>query len=302
MAARNANLQVAQQAKNDEFFTRLTDIENELCHYQDHFQGKTVYCNCDNPAYSQFWRYFKDHFQTLGLRELIATYYDPAETVCASAWGKNGYRTWPLRSGDFRGPECTAILQQVDIVVTNPPFSLWKEYVSQLAAYQKKFLIVGSMNAITYKSVFPLLRDNKIWLGNTQIKTFLTPDQRIRRFGNVFWYTNLDHSLRHNSLELTCAYDPSLYPKYSNYDAIEVSRVTNIPYDYGGAMGVPISFLIRYCPDQFEILGLSSMVASNLPSDLPKHQKGGIRFYLTDQDGNYQRLYERLVIRKKQNE
>lgn len=299
MPAKNVNLRTAQQTRNDKFFTLLADIEAELRFYQTHFRDKTIYCNCDDPACSQFWQYFKSHFSEFGLKELVATCHAPSEPACATVWAAGGLRIWPLKSGDFRSPDCTEIMQMADIIVTNPPFSLWREYVAQLIAHQKKFIIVGPMNAITYKNVFPLLRDNKIWLGNTQIKAFLTPDQSIRRFGNVFWYTNLDHSMRHEPLALTCGYDPALFPVYENYNAIEVSRVAGIPCDYDGAMGVPVSFLTRYCPDQFEILGLSSMVATHLPSELPKHLRGGMRFYLKDPDGQYRRLYERLVIKRK---
>ena len=229
MAANNVNLRAAQWVRNDEFFTQLADIENELRFYRMHFRDKIIYCNCDDPDRSQFWRYFKLHFSEFKLKELLATCQVPSGPAHAAAWGTGGIRTWPLKSGDFRSLECTAILQRADIIVTNPPFSLWREYAAQLAAYRKKFIIVGPMNAITYKNIFPLLQDNKIWLGNTQIKTFLTLDSGIRRFGNVFWYTNLDHSMRHEPLTLTRVYDPALFPTYENYDAIEVSRVANIP-------------------------------------------------------------------------
>ncbi len=286
--------------KNDEFFTQLSDIEAELSFYQDHFRNRVVYCNCDNPAYSKFWLYFRNHFEALALKGLTATHYDGANAVHASyMWEPGGCRTWTLPCGDFRSAGCVEILRNADMVVTNPPFSLWREFIAVLMSYQKKFIIIGPLNAVTYKEVFPLLRDGRIWLGNTRVKSFLTPDRGIQKFGNVYWFTNLEFPKRHAPLELNRAYDSRLYPKYANYDAIEVSKMADIPYDYYGAMGVPISFLTRYCPEQFEILGLSSTTAAYIPNDLPRSLKGGIRFYLKDQDGNYRRMYDRLVIRRK---
>ena len=293
-------MQAARNRKNDEFFTRLADIEAELRFYQDHFRNQVVYCNCDDPAHSQFWQYFKLHFDALGLKGLIATHYDERTAVHASMWEKSGYRTRPLANGDFRSAECAEILRSAGIVVTNPPFSLWREFMAGLMAYGKKFLIIGPLNAVTYKEVFPLLRENRLWLGNTQVKSFQTPDGGVQRFGNVYWFTNLDHPKRHEPLRSTCSYDPRQYPRYANYDGIEVSRTADIPCDYTGAMGVPISFLTKYCPEQFEILGLSSTVAACIPKDLPKRLKGGIRFYLKDAGGCYRRLYDRLVIRRRE--
>ncbi len=165
--------------------------------------------------------------------------------------------------------------------------------------HQKHFLLIGPMNAITYKEVFPLLQGGKLWLGRTAVRSFLTPEGTIRKFGNVFWYTDLDSPQRHTPLLLDRRYSPELYPRYVNYDAIEVSKVAMIPGNHTGAMGVPISFLTKHCPEQFEILGLSSTAAQSIPADLPKHLRGGVRFYLQDLDGNYRRMYERLVIRRK---
>ena len=266
--------------KNDAFFTQLADIEAELNFYRNHFRNRMVYCNCDNPAHSQFLQYFRQNFDILGLKGIAATHYDVGSITQASLWDAGGHRTWPVSNGDFRSAECMKILHDADIVVTNPPFSLWREFIAALTACRKKFLIVGPLNSITYKEVFPLIQANKLWLGNTQIKSFLTPDNRIQRFGNVYWFTNLDYPKRHVPMALHCSYDPQLYPQYANYDAIEVSKTANIPYNYDGVMGVPISFLTRYCPEQFEILGLSSTIVQNIPDNLPKHLKGGIRFYL----------------------
>lgn len=298
----NANLQAAQRIRNDEFFTQLSDIEAELPHYKEHFKSRTVYCNCDFPESSNFWRFFKAHFEDYGLKRLIATFKAP-DAYQATVERRDGCialsRHRLMDGGDFRSPECVQLLRQADIVVTNPPFSLWREYMALLMEHQKAFLIIGPMNAITYKGIFPLLQSGKLWLGNTAVKSFLTPVGTVRKFGNVFWYTNLDCANRHTPLLLTCHYSPALYPRYVNYDAIEVGRIDKIPCDYTGAMGVPISFLTRYCPEQFEILGLSSTSATHIPEDLPRHLKGGIRFYLQDQDGHYRRMYERLVVQRK---
>lgn len=293
-------MQAARNKKNDEFFTQLADIEAEMRFYQDHFRNQVIYCNCDDPAHSQFWQYFKLRFEALDLKGLIATHYDEKNAVRASMWGSSGYRERPLANGDFRSAECVEILRGADIVITNPPFSLWREFMAGLMAHQKKFIIIGPLNAVTYKEVFPLLQADRLWLGNTPVKSFQTPDGGIQRFGNVYWFTNLNHPKRHEPLKTTCPYDPRKYPRYANYDAIEVSRTVDIPCGYSGAMGVPISFLTKYCPEQFEIMGLSSTVATHIPKDLPRHLKGGIRFYLKDAGGGYRRMYDRLVIRRRQ--
>lgn len=298
----NTNLQAARNIRNDEFFTQLSDIEAELSHYREHFRGQTVYCNCDHPETSNFWRFFEAHFEDYGLERLTATFKAP-DAYQTTMERRDGCtilsRHRLAEGGDFRSPECVQLLRQADIVVTNPPFSLWREYIVLLMEHQKRFLIIGPLNVITYKDVFPLLQGGKLWLGNTAVKSFLTPGGAVRKFGNVFWYTNLDCAKRHTPLPLDCCYSPALYPKYVNYDAIEVGRIDKIPSDYVGAMGVPISLLTRYCPEQFEILGLSSTTTTHIPDDLPRHFKGGIRFYLQDQDGHYRHMYERLVVRRK---
>lgn len=298
----NANLQAAQRGKNDEFYTQLSDIEAELPHYREHFNGKAVYCNCDHPETSNFLHFFLKNFEDYGLKRLVATFkgLDAYQTTIERWNGRTTMSQHRLtEGGDFRSDECIQLLRQVDIVVTNPPFSLWREYLALLVEYQKHFLVIGPINAITYKEVFPLLQGGKLWLGRTAVKSFLTPEGIVRKFGNVFWYTNLDRPQRHTPLPLNCRFSPELYPRYVNYDAIEVGKVAKIPRDYTGAMGVPISFLTRHCPEQFEILGLSSTTARSVPIDLPRHLRGGTRFYLQDLDGNYRRMYERLVIRKK---
>ena len=273
--AKNANLSNAKTAKNDEFYTRLEDIEKELNSYDPAvFKDKTIFCNCDDPTSSNFWSFFHMNFNRFGLKKLIATHYnmdgsssyvmvydskDPKDDIDFS----KGTKT-PLKdSGDFRSDESISLLKQSDMVVTNPPFSLASAYVAELKKYDKKFIIIGDLNWITYKEIFPLIKDNKLWLGYTKIKEFKQPDGTYKKFGNKLWYTNVDTKKRHRKLETVYCWRkrtekyPGLYPKYDNYDAIEVSKVSQIPLDYNGAMGVPITFLAKFNPDQFEILGMS---------------------------------------------
>ena len=294
----NKNLAAARKTKNDEFYTQLADIENELRHYRTHFKGKVVYCNCDDPRVSNFFHYFSHNFEFLGLRKLITTCYKNQNPDLFSRHDceraikleYDGFRDGdvvpraedigitPLDGdGDFRSPECIEILKQADIVVTNPPFSLFRDYVAQLMDYDKKFLIIGNMNAVTYKDFFPLMRDNKVWFGpsiKSGDRTFGVPDHypldaatawideggnRFIKVKGVRWYTNLDHDKRHEELILYRTYTPEDYPTYDNYDAIVVSKTNEIPMDWVGAMGVPITFLDKYNPDQFEIIGFSSL-------------------------------------------
>ena len=261
----NSNLHKAKKAKNDEFFTMLSDIENELRHYRDHFKGKVVYCNCDDARESNFFKYFSMNFEFLGLKKLIATGYkkDGRGVKLVYDGDKNRNRTVDDEEvqvtelegdGDFRSEECVKLLDEADIVVTNPPFSLFREYVAQLVGHGKKFLIIGSMNAITYKEIFPLIKNNKVWLGVNWVKSFTEPDGKVTKMGNVVWYTNLDHKKRHEKIVCVEKYDPVKYPKFDNYDAINVDKISNIPKDYDGVMGVPISFLDKYNPEQFEIV------------------------------------------------
>ncbi len=261
---KNGNLHKARAVKNDEFYTRLTDIEKELVHYREHFRGKTVFCNCDDPAESNFWLYFSLNFEFLGLKKLVSTHYDATRpTYKLERTGPTDadvIRTPLKQNGDFRSDECIALLQEADIVVTNPPFSLFREYVAQLMAYDKEFLIIGNMNAITYKEIFPLIKDNKMWLGmSPRSMTFLTPSGDSVQV-NAVWFTNLSHKKRNQPLDLYRRYkgNEDKYPKYDNYDAIEVSKVADIPYDYEGVMGVPVTFLEKYNPNQFEILGIAN--------------------------------------------
>ena len=294
----NKNLHSAKTNKKDEFYTQLADIENELKHYKDHFRGKTVFCNCDDPRVSNFFHYFSHRFESLGLKKLIATCYKNQDVDLFSTHesekavmlvyegDKNGDRVpsaeeigvTPLQGdGDFRSAESIALLKEADIVVTNPPFSLFREYVAQLMEYDKKFIIVGHQNAITYKDIFTLIKDNKMWLGygfkggaahfiNDSYENYATASDKkegMIRVSGVVWFTNLEINKRHEDLDLYKTYTPEEYPKYDNYDAIEVSKTKEIPADYAGAMGVPITFLDKYNPDQFEIVGMSASAGYN---------------------------------------
>lgn len=339
----NSSLRKANKAKQNEFYTMLTDIENELKHYKEHFKDKVVFCNCDDPFESNFFKYFAMNFNHLGLKKLIATCYDssPIAYTQLSVFENdeeksliNKYkRSYKIEisevkdynndgavdltdvefllqndrntlsllkgNGDFRSAECIELLKQSDIVVTNPPFSLFREYVAQLIEYQKKFLIIGNQNAITYKEIFPLLKDNIMWLGFhsgkqifkvpfdfQQNNTFISNDIKYAKFGNICWFTNLDIEKRHQNLILFKKFNPSEYPKYDNYDAINVSKISDIPYDYDGYMGVPITFLDKYNPEQFEILGIDRYLKDN-----PHY---GHRFTL-----NGEEVYARIIIKRR---
>lgn len=266
--AKNSNLAAAKRAKNDEFYTQLTDIEKELVHYKEQLRGKVVFCNCDDPTWSNFWRYFHLNFAHIGLKKLIATHFDPEKPTYKLEYeGGNdtdveaGVKTELSQNGDFRSPECIELLRECDVVVTNPPFSLFREYVAQLMEYGKKFIIIGNKNSITYKEFFPFLKDNKVWIGYGSPCEFRLPDGTVTKQVNGLgrWFTNLDIKKRHEPLILVRRYsdDPSKYPRYDNYDAINVDKVSDIPEDYEGVMGVPITFLDKYCPEQFEILDLN---------------------------------------------
>jgi hypothetical protein len=287
-------LHTARKAKNDEFYTRLEDIQRELHHYKEHFKGKIIYCNCDDPRVSNFFHYFSYNFENLGLKKLIATCYKSqnielfsehkAEQAVMLIYegDKNDNKLPDINEigvqvlkgdGDFRSKECIEILKTVDIVVTNPPFSLFREYVAQLIQYDKNFIIVGHQNALTYKEIFPLIKDDKMWLGygfkggaahfiNNHYEDYASASDHIEgmiRVSGVVWFTNLDITKRHDNLNLYKKYDPINYPKYDNYDAINVDKTTEIPVDYPGVMGVPITFLTHHNPEQFEIITMSTM-------------------------------------------
>jgi hypothetical protein len=290
-------LSSAKTSKNDEFYTQLSDIERELKHYKHHFKDKIVFCNCDDPRMSNFFHYFSYNFEVLGLKKLIATCYKSQESDLFSkkdsekaiyleyTGDKNGNKIPDVEEigiqylksdGDFRSLESIELLKQADIVVTNPPFSLFREYVAQLIEYDKKFLIIGNINAITYKEIFKLIKENKVWLGVNMgrgISGFIVPKHyelygsearvdengnRIVSTNNCLWLTNLDIAKRHEDIILFKKYNKDEYPSYGNYDAINVDKTKDIPMDYKGVMGVPITFLDKYNPDQFEIIGLGN--------------------------------------------
>lgn len=292
--ANNSNLHKAKDAKNDEFYTQLTDVSKEMMHYKEHFKDKIVFCNCDDPTWSAFWKYFHLNFAELGLKKLISTHYDREGIAYKMEYTGGddnnieiGVKTSLEGNGDFRNKECIDILDKADIVVTNPPFSLFREFVAMLMEHDKKFLIIGSQNAITYKEFFPLLKDNKVWLGCNSVKEFIQPDGSIKKFGNICWFTNLDVAKRHEKLILWKTYNPEEYPKYDNYNAIEVSKVSEMPVDYDGVMGVPITFLDKYNPEQFEIIGLDRYT-------VPKQYLVGGRVAI-----NNKPTYARILIKHK---
>ena len=396
--AENKNLSVAKKAKKDEFYTQLADIENELKHYEAHFYGKTILCNCDDPYESNFFKYFAMRFNQLGLKKLIATCYAgspvadtqmslfddneqlkqtrtgvPHKIIITEVTDLNGDGAINLAdvecliknnknvltrldgNGDFRSNECVELMKEADIVVTNPPFSLFREFVAQLIKYEKKFLIIGNQNAITYKEIFKLIKDNMIWLGFKSGHTlFQVPESYTipdfydkkdkgklrsngyiidengrlwRNLGNICWFTNLDHNKRHEEIDLYKRYVPEEYPQYDNYDAINCDLVANIPIDYDGVIGVPISFLDKYCPEQFEILGATQRDCHNEVPDTRKYddywevkpngEKTGASGGKTNENGNLlkndgkhnyfvnsegrqiQSTYQRIFIRKK---
>ena len=316
---KNANMTAARVAKNDEFYTRLEDIENELKHYKRHFKNKVVFCNCDDPEWSNFWKFFYARFDAFGLKRLVGTHYNKdnqddttenayvlvCEVVEKDAAGKlRTTKTVLQGDGDFRSPECVELLEQADIVCTNPPFSLFREFVALLIEKKKKFLIIGHMNAISYRGMFSLIQKNNVWLGITSPKKFRIKlnQEEYKSFGNICWFTNLDHKQRNEEMVLYKSYagNEADYPTYANYKAINVDKIKDIPMDYYGEVGVPITFLTKYNPSQFEVVG-SSM-------DLSKHMKDfakadtylwvGPRFYLEKADGTYRRLYDRIVIKR----
>lgn len=326
----NKNLNAAKVAKKDEFYTQLSDIERELQHYWQHFRGKVVLCNCDDPYESNFFKYFALRFNQLELKKLICTCYNGSPVTgnelaihfdgfdddepkkiaykveITEVKDENGDGAVDLsdvqyllknnknvlsilKTGDFRSQECIELLKEADIVVTNPPFSLFREYIGQLMKYQKKFLIIGNMNSITCKEIFPYMQNNKMWIGpsiSSGDRKFYVPDdyplnaagcgvdsdgKRFIRVKGVRWFTNLDHNKRHEDLDLVCRYSEDEYPTFDNFDAIEVGKTSDIPYDYDGIMGVPITFLDKYNPDQFEILGLTQIGCHDLCPDTKRY-------------------------------
>lgn len=290
--AKNADMNAAKRNQKDEFYTTRQDIEAELCHYEKYFEGKTVYCNCDDPVSSEFWQFFRRNFKAYKLKRLIATHYEPDDKNYAYFldlsedtngdgvvdWNDDPVVTQLPCNGDFRSAACIDLLKQADVVVTNPPFSLWREYLAQLMEYKKDFIIIGNVNALKYKDIFPYIIENKLWMGvsiHSGDRKFYVPDdyplnaagcgideengRKYIRVKGVRWYTNLDIPQRHEPLDLRGVYykgHEEEYPKYDTFDAIDVSKTANIPCDYYDVMGVPLTFLDRYCPEQFEIVGV----------------------------------------------
>lgn len=362
----NRTLHAAKATRQDEYYTQLPDIEKELRHYAEHFTGKTVLCNCDDPKVSNFFHYFSHKFHTLKLKKLITTCYKNIDPDLFSKHkGKHGLRLIyngeqtpggrvPAFSkldklalegdGDFRSDECIELLKQADVVVTNPPFSLFREYVEQLVKYKKKFIILGNQNAITYTDFFALIRANKVWLGvnnggtkwfevkadydiKTESRKKIENGRKFFSMGSVNWYTNLDIAKRHEELITFEKYDPNNYPKYDNYDAIEVATYKRIPIDYDGAMGVPITFLDKYNPDQFEILGWTRGVdefdayptkryvnpkqvkpdgtvsnggkVNTGPNLLLKNRPAGTYYIADNAKGYLEQLYMRILIKRR---
>ncbi|MBE6795418.1 MAG: modification methylase [Ruminococcaceae bacterium] len=375
--AGNKNLGNAKMGRNDEFYTQLADIEMELKHYRKHFAGKTVFCNCDDPYESNFFKYFAMNFNYLGLKKLIATCYSGSPIVGEEFEQlslfdiipneKNSPKKYPYKieitevsdangdgvidltdieyllqnnqntlsllegNGDFRSDECISLLKESDIVVTNPPFSLFKEFLPLLIKYKKNFIIIASMQSIKYKEIFPLILKNEVWAGYSFNKTmeFVMPpeyqlkgkafiDEKGRKHGyvpGICWLTNLDIKKRHEFFEMYKKYDPEIYKKYDNYDAIEVKNINDIPYDYDGNMGVPISFLDKLNPEQFELIG-SSDVSDTLEGIkvlgeewIRKYrEQGGTGHYTANMksvgysgDGKHKIIFSRLIIRHKKN-
>lgn len=329
--ARNKNLRDASRAKKDEFYTQLSVIEKELKHYKEHFKDKVVYCNCDDPRVSNFFHYFSYNFEKLELKKLITTCYknqdmdlfsqnNSEHAVYLEYSGDKNENNVPdpneigikllKGDGDFRSQECVELLKESDIVVTNPPFSLFREYVAQLIEHDKKFLIIGNVNAITYKEIFRLIKDDKLWLGasiHSGDREFGIPTDypvtaagyRVDENGNKFirvkgvrWFTNLDYQERHEDLILYKKYMPQEYPMFDNYEAININQTKDIPVNYSGCMGVPITFLDKYNPEQFEIIdGLNRYSILNGPTDDTRGK------YLAQVNGKP--VYVRIVVKNK---
>ena len=336
MTTKNSNLHGAKQAKNDEFYTKYHDIEKEMQAYLDYnldvFRDKVILLPCDDPEWSNFTKYFAQRFSDLGLKKLISTsYVKPKDDGDDSqARGKIFTLTrdvnqdgvidlkdleWEYLTGDgdFRSDEVTKLRDEADIIITNPPFSLFREFLAWIVTADKKFSIIGNMNAITYKEVFPIIKDNKMWLGlYNGAKEYNLPNGDVQKMGNTLWFTNVEHGRRHNPLQLDTLEnnqrfnnqikkDPNSYKKYDNYDAIEIPRVDGIPCDYEGVMGVPISFLDKYCPEQFEILGFSLLDCKPIKENIPAghtYDQGGNACYLAD-GTHHKRLYGRIFIKQR---
>ncbi len=327
--------------KDDEFYTRLVDIENELHYYKDYFAGKTVFCNCDDPYESNFFKYFAMNFNYLGLKKLITTCYatspvmytqltlfgeeeqleekgegrKPYKVEITSVEDANGDGAVDLDDieillnknkpellkgdGDFRSDECMALFHEADVVVTNPPFSLFREFIEQLIKYEKDFLIIGRETAVSYKEVFPLFKDNKVWYGYTHAKEFMRPNGETQSFGNVTWFTNIEVQKRHEKLILYKKYNPNHYLSYENFDGIDVPTITEIPCDYDGIMGVPSSFMFYHNPEQFELIGYGKGELAKSVG-VTKNYRGRTDLAVFS-NGKHSCPFSRILIRRRNN-
>ena len=326
----NRTLASARNKKEDEFYTQLSDIEKEMCHYREYFKGKTILCNCDDPRISNFFRYFALNFKEFGLKRLVTTCYknqdvdlftqnDCEKAVWLDYYGNpndptnTDFSTVEIKElkgdGDFRSQECIELLKQADIVITNPPFSLFREYLKQLIDYQKSFIILGNQNALTYKEVFTWIKENKLWLGykngdmSFKVPPYYEPratrywedetGQKWRSMGNICWFTNIDTLKRHQEIVCYKKYTPEEFPRYDNYDAINVDKVADIPIDYEGEMGVPITFMHSYNPEQFEIIDINPHFFSMVEKGLEKPKQ------LTLRNAGKKDPYARILIKRK---
>lgn len=319
MARKNDNLHTAKKAKNDEFYTQVRDIEMEIEHYRPHFVDKVIYMPCDNPEWSNFWRVLKGQFSAIRCKKIVATFYNGIIDKDIQPYkleydGVTETKTMLEGDGDFRSEECTKIMQESDIVITNPPFSMFREFVKWLEDAGKKYLIIGNVNAITYKEIFPLIKENKMWFGvsihSGDRKFYVSDDyplnaagcgidndgKRFIRVKGIRWFTNLDIPSRHDFIHSGRRYarTPEKYPKYDNYDAINVDKTNEIPDDYDGVMGVPITFLDKYCPEQYEIIDINPHFFIMVENGLPKLKQ------LTLKNVNRKDPYARVLIRRKQ--
>lgn len=319
MARKNDNLHTAKKAKNDEFYTQVRDVEREIEHYRPHFIDKVIYMPCDNPEWSNFWRVLKGQFSAIRCKKIVATFYNGIIDKDIQPYkleydGVTETKTMLEGDGDFRSEECTKIMQESDIVITNPPFSMFREFVKWLEDAGKKYLIIGNVNAITYKEIFPLIKENKMWFGvsihSGDRKFYVSDDyplnaagcgidndgKRFIRVKGIRWFTNLDIPSRHDFIHSGRRYarTPDKYPKYDNYDAINVDKTNEIPDDYDGVMGVPITFLDKYCPEQYEIIDINPHFFIMVENGLPKLKQ------LTLKNVNRKDPYARVLIRRKQ--
>ena len=325
--ASNSTYARAKAKRDDECYTRREDIEAELGHYADQFEGKRVYCNCDDPEWSEFWQFFKRQFKPWGLKSLTATHFEPDAanfayrldmSVDTNGDGVIDVHDEPVVTqiecnGDFRNQICIDMLDEADIVCTNPPFSLFREYITQLIEHDKRFLIIGPNNGVKYRETFPFFKDEKVWLGYTRPKKFRVPDGTTggnvvvedgvtyKKFGNVYWFTNLDVPERHVPLDLRGVYyDEDKYPHYNNFDGIDVAHVGDIPCDYFGNIGVPISYMEHHCPSQFEIVGLGEgNLAKEMGTTKCIDRRAGSKLEVLRPDGTPKYPAARIVIRRK---